>query len=72
MAQGVKVAIRGREGEGGKFADKGGSELRDPVDVTTGQGAEESRDGGRAERAMVISYEAGEGERAQREKGSRG
>ncbi len=32
LTQGIKVAVRGSEGERGKFADKGGSELGDPVD----------------------------------------
>ncbi len=60
MTQGVKVAVRVREGEGGEFANKGWSELGDPVDVTTGQGAEEGRESGRAKRAMVVGYKASE------------
>ncbi len=36
LTQGVKVTVGGSEGEGGEFADEGGNELGDPVDVTTG------------------------------------
>ncbi len=36
LTQGVKVAVGGSEGEERKLSDEGGSELGDPVNVTTG------------------------------------
>ena len=65
MTQCVKVAIGGGKGEGGEFADQGGSEFRDPVDVSTGQGAKEGGEGGRAKGAMVVGDKTCKGERAQ-------
>jgi hypothetical protein len=32
----VKVTVRGGEGKEGIFADEGGGEFGDPMDVTTG------------------------------------
>ena len=62
------MAVGCGEGEGGELADQGGGEFRDPVDVSTGQGAKEGGEGGRAKGAMVVCDKACEGERAQREK----
>jgi hypothetical protein len=68
LTQGVKVAIGGGKGEGGELADQGGGEFWDPVDVSTGQSAEESGDGGRTKGAMVVGDKTCKGERAQGEK----
>jgi hypothetical protein len=38
------------------------------VNVTTGQGAEESRYGGRAERAVMVGYKAGKGKSSRRKR----
>jgi hypothetical protein len=67
-----QVAVRGSEGEGEEFADKGVSELGDLVDVTTGRGAEEGRDGGRTERAVMVGNKASKWERAQGKESSEG
>ena len=44
----------------------------DPVDISTGQGANESGDGGRAKGTMMVGDKTCKGERAQREKGGGG
>jgi hypothetical protein len=72
LTQCVKVAIGGGKGAGGEFADQGGSEFRDPVDVSTGQGAKEGGEGGRAKGAMVVGDKTCKRERAQREKSGGG
>ena len=57
---------------GGEFSDEGEGEFRDPVDVSTGQGAKEGGERGRAKGVMVVGDKTCKRERAQREKSSGG